>query len=88
MMEQITLQKPAEKKQCHCEELEEDLIEWGEQGSVKRPVEDLVISREHRLLRRWYQEWHSGPRRTCFCEFLKERRRLRRRGKGGGSDEV
>jgi len=87
-MKQITLQKPAEKGQCHCEKLEKDLSEWGERGSVRRPVEDLIVNRELRLLRRWYQEWYSGPRRTCFCEFLGKKRRLRRRGKGGGSDEV
>jgi len=84
-MKQITLQKPAEKGQCHCKELERDLSEWGERGSVRRPVEDLIVNRELRLLRRWYREWQLGPRRICFCEFLRRRSGLRGR-RGGGSE--
>jgi len=81
-----TLQPAEEEKRwCRCAELEKDLLSWGERGSVRRPVEDLVVRRETRLLRRWYREWKLGPHRICFCEFLR-RNRLRGR-RGGGSDE-
>jgi len=78
-MKQITIQKPAEARQCHCAELERDLVGgWSERGSVRRPVEEFVVRKELSLLRKWYQEWQTGPRTTCFCEFVK--RRLRSRG--------